>query len=213
MTIGMQIGIAFVVAWMLCHQIRQQMQIKQAAQQELQITLSKQHVTNVISLLESEQEGDHLHINRSNIKYPQVGEAYAMIRNEEHDLLKQIYYGDSPEILAISIGQYTESGIPGEGKPILLAGHNGSHFKQLRTFKKGDLVTIDTEYGTFKYEVTDMEIMPYYDFKEETLQEDKERLIMYCCYPFDSLQTNDRYFVYAKKVEGPQIVGDGPWKE
>lgn len=170
---------------------------------------AQQHVSKILSIL----DGDQTIIKSSQIKRPKLREAYATISNEKRNFNKQIYFGDTPDILSISIGQYEYSGIPGEGKAILLAGHNMTHFKELRNFKKGDHVKIDTSYGSFLYEVGESEIILADDFDVTLLDKQEEFLIMYCCYPFDSLSTDYRYFVYAKKIDGPKIEGDGSWKE
>lgn len=182
---------------------------QQRLYEERTLRETQQHVTKIISIL----EGDKTIIKRSQVRRPKVNEAYAVISNEKRDFTKEIYFGDSLDILAISIGQYEFSGIPGEGKPILLAGHNSTQFKQLRYFEKGDHVKIDTDYGSFLYEVDHMETILADDFDAAILDKEEELLIMYCCYPFDSLSTDYRYFVYANKIDGPEIEGEGSWKE
>lgn len=182
----------------------QQHQYEEQAQREAQ-----QHISKIHSLI----DGDQTIIKSSQVKRPKHKEAYATISNEARNFNKQIYFGDTPDILSISIGQYEYSGIPGEGKPILLAGHNSTHFKELRNFEKGDHVKIDTAYGSFLYEVGDSETILADDFDVTLLDKKEEFLIMYCCYPFDSLSTDYRYFVYAKKIDGPKIERDGSWKE
>lgn len=170
---------------------------------------AQQHVSKILSII----DGDETIIKSSQIRRPKHKEAYATISNEKRNFSKQIYFGDTPDILALSIGQYEYSGIPGEGKAILLAGHNGTHFKKLPDFKKGDHVNITTSYGSFLYEVNDSEILLADDFDVKLLDKKEEFLIMYCCYPFDSATTDYRYFVYAKKIDGPKIKEDGSWKE
>ncbi len=201
--------ISVMIALLLSNVIVTKMKGEQKVAQDLQIKVSQQHVNKIISLL----QGDHEVIKSSQVKYPAHGESYAILRNEARDFTKEVTFGDSDDILEVSIGQYESSGIPGEGKPILLAGHNGTHFRQLRDFEKGDHVIIDTDYGSFIYEVSGTEIMSQYDFDSAILDREEEFLIMYCCYPFDSLSTDDRYFVYAKKIDGVKIEGDGSWKE
>ena len=201
--------ISVMIALLLSNVIVTKMKGEQQVAQDLQIKVSQQHVNKIISLL----QGDHEVIKSPQVKYPAHGESYAILRNEARDFTKEVTFGDSDDILEVSIGQYESSGIPGEGKPILLAGHNGTHFRQLRDFEKGDHVIIDTDYGSFIYEVSGTEIMSQYDFDSAILDREEEFLIMYCCYPFDSLSTDDRYFVYAKKIDGVKIEGDGSWKE
>lgn len=198
-----------MIALLLSQVIVTSMKADQQIAQDLQNKISAQRVNKTISLL----QGGHETIKSSQVKYPAHGESYAILRNEARDFVKEVTFGDSDDILDVSIGQYEQSGIPGEGRVILLAGHNGTHFRQLQNFEKGDRIVMDTDYGSFVYEVYDMEIMSQYDFDSAVLDRREEILMMYCCYPFDSLNTDDRYFVYAKKISGVTIEGDGSWKE
>ncbi len=201
--------ISFIIALLLNHVIVMKMKTDQQLEQDLQIKLSAQHVNKITSLL----RGEHESIKSSQVKYPTHWESYAILRNEARGFAKEVIFGDSDDILEAFIGQYENSAIPGEGRPILLAGHNGTHFRLLREFEKGDRITMDTDYGSFVYEVSGMEVMSQYDFDSAVLDRPEEMLIMYCCYPFDSLDTDDRYFVYAKKINGLRIEEDGSWKE
>lgn len=184
--------------------------IEQANAQENKLVQEiEQEKTKAISSI----EGNKNSIKSSRISYPKEGLRYALIKNEARDFSKDLYFGDSNGILDISIGQYSKSGIPGQEKPILLAGHNGTHFYALRNFEKGDIVQIDTDYGSFTYKVMDMEKMLASDFDVSILDQDTELLIMYTCFPFNVIDTDTRYFVYAEKVSGPVIEEDGTWKE
>lgn len=203
------IVISILIALSTVHIITTKMLREQQMEQKTAELKARQHTVKAIALLEK----DASLLKRSQISYPKLHDAYAVIHNDARAFKKTLYFGDSTDILDISVGQYAQSAIPGVGKPILVAGHNGTHFKQLRYFEKGDHVQIDTEYGSFVYEVYDTETMAYYDFDAAILDREEELLIMYCCYPFDSLSTDIRYFVYAKKTEGPKIAGDGEWKE
>ena len=142
------------------------------------------------------------------IHRPTKGEQYAVIRVKRIEFEKDLYMGDDSAQLDAGIGQYIYSGLPGEGKPLLLAGHNGTQFYKLHEVEKGDLVEITTEYGTYTYRVTHMEIQNADDFDTNKLNEEKEYLIMYTCYPFHIINTPQRYFVYAEFVSGPKIVGN-----
>ncbi len=129
---------------------------------------------------------------------PDYGQIYAHITCERIGLDKDIYYGDDEVLLKKSLGQYTGSHLFGEGNVILVAGHNGTHFKAIRHVEKDDEVVVTTEYGTFTYKVYDTTIRLAADFNdEEELNSDEEILIMYTCYPFNSLSTDKRFFVYA----------------
>ena len=97
-------------------------------------------------------------------------------------------------------------GIPGEGKTILLAGHNNTFFNDLQHAEAGATVTITTHYGVYTYEVTGTEILDYQDETAYDFTRTDENLILYTCYPFDALGfTPNRFFVYAKYVSGPVL--------
>ena len=203
--IVLSVVIGVCLSFMLQTWIREQT----ANEQSLLMKNSEQFSTQAISTLTGSSET----VKSSLIKYPAEGDNYAVIHNDARGFNKDLYFGDTVRILDISVGQYEKSGIPGEGRPLLLAGHNGSHFKKLRYFEKGDQVQIDTSYGKYVYEVFDMEIIKdaKVNFNSDILNKDEELLIMYTCYPFESWSTPDRYFVYAHKVSGPNIEEDGTW--
>ena len=120
-----------------------------------------------------------------------------------------VYYGDTSKILNAGVGTYKDDarvGIPGEGKTILLAGHNNTFFNDLQHAEVGATVTITTHYGVYTYEVTGTEILDYQDETAYDFTRTDENLILYTCYPFDALGfTPNRFFVYAKYVSGPVL--------
>ena len=62
-----------------------------------------------------------------------------------------VYYGDTSKILNAGVGTYKDDsrvGIPGEGKTILLAGHNNTFFNDLQHAEAGATVTITTHYAS-----------------------------------------------------------------
>lgn len=174
---------------------KQQIQSKQANQAALETIQSM--------LADADQP-----LDKNQVSLPKQGDAYASIAIERIQFQNTIFYGDSEELLNKGIGHYMGSSLPGEGSVILLAGHNGTEFYQLRNVKKDDIVKIHTNYGEYTYQIYDMKIREASDFKSNELISDEETLIMYCCYPFDELGTSQRYFVYASYVSGPRFMGD-----
>ena len=126
----------------------------------------------------------------SSVTYPSEGDRYATIT-------------------ITGVGTYKDDsrvGIPGEGKTILLAGHNNTFFNDLQHAEAGATVTITTHYGVYTYEVTGTEILDYQDETAYDFTRTDENLILYTCYPFDALGfTPNRFFVYAKYVSGPVL--------
>lgn len=153
-------------------------------------------------------------IDKQSITYPYPGDRYGEISIDGTTVSAPLYYGDDTATLNKGVGTYKDDvgvGIPGEGKTILLAGHNNTFFNGLQQVEIGDIVTIETHYGTYTYEVTDMQVKDYQDSSAYDFSRTDENLIMYTCYPFDALGfTPDRYFVYAKYISGPVLVdGEG----
>ena len=108
------------------------------------------------------------------------------------------------------VGQYTDSGLPGYGKTILLCGHDTTFFKGLADAKTGDTVHIRTQYGTYSYRVTETAVTTADDIDAARLEEAGEQLVLYTCYPFGETERarEQRYFVYCEKVSGPQVQTD-----
>lgn len=135
----------------------------------------------------------------SSITYPNEGDRYATITIEGTEVNAPVYYGDNTTILNQGVGTYKDdsrAGIPGESKTILLAGHNNTFFNDLQSVEVGDVVTIETHYGTYTYTVEECKVLEYNDTSAYDFTRTDENLILYTCYPFDALGfTSQRYFV------------------
>lgn len=82
----------------------------------------------------------------SSVTYPSEGDRYATITISGTNVDAPVYYGDTNKILNAGVGTYKDDsrvGIPGEGKTILLAGHNNTFFNDLQHAEAGATVTID----------------------------------------------------------------------
>lgn len=146
-------------------------------------------------------------IDISEIILPDYETVYGTLKIENIELESDLYFGDSDRALKKGAAQFPGSFMPGFGKPILIAGHNNMHFNALKNISLHDTVKITTNYGEFVYEVTDLAIKKATDQTAYDLEQDKEQLILYTCYPFDRLGiTADRFFVYADKVSGPRVI-------
>ena len=146
-------------------------------------------------------------VSLSQIEFPVYGAHYASIQLPGTDEAEDLYFGDSNAVLKKGIGQYMGSFLPGYGSSILLTGHNNTYFHNLKNVKEGDVFTITTSYGVYEYKVTGTAIKTRTDKTAYDLNQQKEQLILYTCYPFNALGlTSQRYFVYADKISGPEIV-------
>ncbi len=171
-------------------------------------------------------------ISGGKVSWPKYTEPYGVIECNKINLNAPLYMGDSDYVLGGQIkdkvendykdefkskidkdfkgaaGTYLGSSIPGDGKTVLVGAHDTTFFKPLEKVKEGMVMNVTTTYARYKYKVKDIRI---YD-KDEIddaydLQSDKERLVLYTCYPFGKLKgdKSKRMFVYLDKTFGPSI--------
>ena len=147
-----------------------------------------------------------VYVNEKDVQIPDYETHYARFEIESVSLKADLYFGDSNAVLKKGLGQYIGSSIPGYGRPLLIGGHNNSHFNKLKNIKVGDIIKITTNYGVYRYEIKETKILKSTDKSAFDLSLDKEQCILYTCYPFNTLGlTPNRFFVYADKVSGPDI--------
>lgn len=148
-------------------------------------------------------------VDEKQVQMPAYGALYAKFEIDNASISAGLYFGDNSACLKKGLGQFYGSSIPGYGKPILIGGHNNGTFNRLQYVKAGDIAKITTNYGVYQYKVTDTRIAQSTDKTAFDLKQNDEQLILYTCYPFNTLGlTSERYFVYAEKIAGPVIVSD-----
>ena len=154
----------------------------------------------------SDNSGDT--VNAEDVDYPSIDKQFGTLEIKNCDIETKLFFGDGFVPLRNGVGVYAGSFIPGYGKTILISGHNNTHFNGLKNVEKGDIVKIRTSYGNYEYRVNKTRIANAKDKSTYDLAADEENLVMYTCYPFDELGlTEQRFFVYAEKISGPEIVG------
>lgn len=147
-------------------------------------------------------------VKAEDIDFPGINEQFGELKIENRSVNTKLFFGDGKIPLQNGVGVYAGSFIPGYNKTILVAGHNNTYFNGLKNVKNGDTVKINTSYGNYKYKVTASKIYNADNKKAYDLTKKEENLILYTCYPFDTLGlTEKRFFVYAEKISGPKIVG------
>ncbi len=137
--------------------------------------------------------------NKKVLKYPTYGTEFAMLKIDDINIKLPVYYGDTKAILKKGIGFV--GSFPGFKGTIILSGHNSKlYLNNLKNIKIGSDIKIETNYGTFKYLISKMEIMGANEYS--SLEKNDKTLIIYTCYPFDELVYSDKRFVlYANQVE------------
>lgn len=147
----------------------------------------------------------------SQVVIPEYETHYAEITSNRIGLSAQLYFGDSNEVLRYGVGQYMGSFLPGFGGTILLAAHNTTYFLPLKDIQVDDVIQITTNYGVYQYQVTEMKVLKDDDPSAFDLsQREQEQLVAYTCYPFEQIGavTQERFFVYADKVSGPDVIDE-----
>jgi len=166
-------------------------------------------IQSTISMFESKISNSNKKIEidpiRKRLKdYPDVDSQYGTVIIEKLGVELPLYYGNSYSILRNGIGQYTNSFCPGEGGAIICMGHNFDGFlRRLGELDNGDIISINTNYGSYDYRVYASKIIDETDFDSTPVVDDQELLYLFTCYPFNNIGYADkRYVVYAKLVEG-----------
>ena len=140
-------------------------------------------------------------INDQTMYRPLIGEQFATLSIDSVSLEVPILQGEGNTELRKGAGHYVLSLLPGEGGNIVLSGHRETAFYGLKDVVLGDQVTVETDYGTYIYQISDIYITTPDDVTP-TEPTDKERLTMYTCYLFIKYgPTPERYVVVAALIE------------
>ncbi len=170
--------------------------------EKIEIYLSLVNMITVVEKQVDEQEITFDTVKKRLVNYPLFGSIWATLKIPDIDRNLPVYHGDTLEIIKYGVGHYSGSYFPGEGGSIVLAAHNSrEHFMYLPKLKQGSQIIIEASYGTFTYQVVATKIIHETDMKSIPIQSEKELLMLYTCYPTDTVgQKDKRYVVYAELV-------------
>lgn len=134
--------------------------------------------------------------------YPEYGTQYATIEIPKIDLNLPVYFGDTLDILKKGVGHSSGSYFPGEGGSIIYLGHNFKNFfRRFSELQLGNEIKVKTNYGEFNYKIYDMQLINETEVDKLPIQEEKEILMVYTCYPFNNVgYAYQRYVVYAELI-------------
>jgi len=160
---------------------------------------------NKVTIEAKESENKEIKIDKLRkqlLRYPNSGEIWANIIIPDIGVEAPVYQGDSLDIIKYGVGHYPGSYFPGEGSSILLAAHNSrENFMYLPKLEIGAKVILDTLYGKYTYEVYDKKIIKDDDEDSLPIRKNEEILMMYTCYPVNTIGHKDkRYVVYTRLV-------------
>lgn len=162
-------------------------------------------LVNLITISEKQIEKQEISfdsVKKRLANYPTWGSIWATIEIPSISITAPIYHGDTLDILKYGVGHYSGSYFPGEGGSIILAAHNSrEHFMYITKLNKDDQVILKANYGTFTYKVTDTKIIKDNDMASLPIQHEKEILMMYTCWPVNTIGfKTKRYVVYTELV-------------
>lgn len=110
----------------------------------------------------------------------------------DHESARNLAFGPSRMALGAPLG--------GKGNVIIVA-HNDTHFSELDTLKKGDIIEIESLNNTARYEISEYAIV------DETAvgvlaPTELAALTLITCYPFDAstINSSQRYVVRALSI-------------
>ena len=140
-------------------------------------------------------------INNMQIDRPGIGEEFGTLEIPNLNFSDSVIHGDSDAELRRGIGHFAGSTLPGENGNVIISAHRDTAFKALENIKTGDEVLFTTEYGKYKYKVSEIKIVDDEDHYELRVL-DYERLTMYTCYPFNFIgSAPNRMIVICDFVE------------
>ena len=121
-----------------------------------------------------------------------------------------VYFGDNKEILKKGAGMWVNSRFCGQNGKVVISAHVTTDFYELEITPLGTLVTMDTVYGQYVYEVVDTLIFKYTDSSPLKPADGEDVLFMYTCYPRKNGYQfkTERMALICKKVEGKDWKAD-----
>lgn len=132
---------------------------------------------------------------------PAVGEKIGTITLPSLDLSWPIYEGTEEEQLALGVGHFEGSVLPGITDNSVLSGHRTTVFNRLGELNEGETIIIGTEAGVFTYQIREFQIVPRTS-REIIVPTETAVLTLTTCYPFNSpFRTTDAFIVSADLID------------
>ena len=151
----------------------------------------------------TEKNAQEVKINLENKmlqEYPEYGTQYGKVIIKDLDIDLPLYFGDTLSILRYGVGHSSGSYFPGEGGSIICMAHNTKGFlRRLPEIQVGTKIQINTVYGEYTYTVYETKIVPGTETSAVPVQHDEEILMLYTCYPVNSIgHAKNRFITYSK---------------
>ena len=132
-----------------------------------------------------------------------LGDAYAQLEIPAIDVNFMVVQGTSYEDLKDGPGHYPDTADPWDEKGrVGIAGHRTTYqapFFDLEGLARGDTITVRTKYGTFRYEVDEVFVIPSAGSGRVLTQTPRPTLVLTTCHP--KYSSSERLIVTALRVE------------
>ena len=118
-----------------------------------------------------------------------------------------LYLGDDEAEFSRGAGCRAQSDcvLPGENGTVFIGAHTGTYFADLGSCQIGAIIHLDTDWGDFAYQITDMQVILETDIDKVRWGASEPSCILYTCSPFGILpHTTQRYAVYAAPVNADE---------
>lgn len=125
-----------------------------------------------------------------------IGSLLGTVSCERIGLNEKVYYGDNRVSRRNGVGLNSKSYLFGMGGPSKIAGYTLSSFKTLYNAKQGDIITVESNLGTFKYKVYKTTVAK----KAETVTGDKLLLATSKSTDAFSYFADEHFYVYAELI-------------
>lgn len=129
---------------------------------------------------------------------PQFGELYATIKCSGFDIDVPVYWGSKQELLEKGACQSSGSAVIGTEGNAVISAHVDTFFTDLSKLKKGDIITVNTNYGEFTYKVTELISFSASDCKY-VVPSKETKLTLYTCKEDILGNTNERVGVICQQ--------------
>ena len=136
--------------------------------------------------------------------YPRFGEVFGNVLIPSIKVDVTLYHGESLKNLKYGLGHHAGSFFPGEGGSIIIAGHNTyGQLYDLPKVKIGDMIIIKTIYGNYSYSVSNTYVIDALELNRSlSLNNDKESVMLYTCYPVEIPGFKSKRFVVVADLVG-----------
>lgn len=127
---------------------------------------------------------------------PEVGDKIGTITLPTLGLSWPVYEGTDEDQLALGVGHFQSSVLPGIRDNSVLSGHRTTVFGSLGDLEVGDLIIVGTSAGEFTYQVREFRIV-IRTSRDVIVPTETAVLTLTTCYPFDSLVRTTKAFIVS----------------